>query len=162
MNNLAYIGLGSNLGAREANCRKALMLLGNSEGVRVSACSSMYWTEPVGIESVEWFVNAAAALETTLSPEELLHLLMHIEAEMGRTRREPGAPRTIDLDLLFYNDVVKKSPGLIIPHPRIQDRRFVLVPLHDIAPDYVHPVLHQTVEQLLARCPDSKAVQLLR
>jgi len=127
----------------------------------VAACSRLYLTEPVGVKSPEWFINGAAALETTRSPEFLLDLLMCIEAEMGRVRTRPEAPRIIDLDLLFYNDLVKKSPGLIIPHPRIQERRFVLAPLHDIASDYVHPVLHQTVAQLLDRCPNRNSVQLL-
>ena len=161
MKHRAYIGFGANLGDRKANCQKALKLLDGSEGVRVAACSRLYWTEPVGVESQEWFVNAAAALQTTLSPESLLDLLMRIEGEMGRVRSQPGAPRTIDLDLLFYNDVVKNGPGLVIPHPRIQERRFVLAPLCEIATNYLHPVFHLTVAQLLARCQDHKAVQLL-
>ncbi|MBW2145556.1 MAG: 2-amino-4-hydroxy-6-hydroxymethyldihydropteridine diphosphokinase [Deltaproteobacteria bacterium] len=162
MKKLAYIGIGANLGERESNCRKALVLLDGAEGVRIVASSPLYWTEPVGVESIEWFVNGAAALETPLSPESLLALLLRIEAEMGRDRSRHGAPRTIDLDLLFYNNTVKKSPGLIVPHPRIQERRFVLAPLHDIAPNYVHPILHQTVAQLLEQCPDNKTVQLLK
>jgi len=161
MKHLAYIGFGANLGDREANCKRALTLIEKSEGVRVAACSRFYLTEPVGVESEEWFVNGAAALETTLSPELLLDLLLRIELEMGRVRSMQGSARTLDLDLLFYDAVVKNSPGLIIPHPRVQDRRFVLIPLCDIAPDYVHPLLHQTVARLLDRCPDQKAVRAL-
>lgn len=162
MKSLAYIGFGANLGDRESNCRKALVLLDAAKGVRVAACSRLYWTEPVQVESTEWFVNGAAALETTLSPEDLLGLLLRIEAEMGRERSRAGASRTIDLDLLFYDDIVRKRPGLSVPHPRIQERKFVLVPLHDIAPSFVHPVLRQTVAQLLERCPDQNTVQLLK
>ncbi len=138
------------------------MLLDAAKGVRVVACSRLYWTEPVGVESTVWFINGAASLETNLSPKDLLGSLLRIEAEMGRERSLPGAPRTIDLDLLFYNDKVIKSPGLSVPHPRIQERKFVLVPLYDIAPNYVHPVLRQTVAQLLEQCPDRNTVQLLK
>ena len=161
MKHVAYIGFGANLGEREAQCRRALALLDKEPGIRVRVCSPLYLTEPVGMEGAEWFINGAAALETTLSPEDLLNRMLRIEAEMGRDRSQPLSPRTIDLDLLFYNDRVVQRPGLIIPHPHIQERRFVLSPLNSIAADYVHPVLKQTVAQLLDRCQGDKHVQLL-
>jgi 2-amino-4-hydroxy-6-hydroxymethyldihydropteridine diphosphokinase len=144
----AYVGLGSNLGDREATLRRALELLG--EGVVVVAVSSFRETEPWGYDDQPAFLNAAAAVDTELSPRELLDALLEVERTLGRTRDGPRyGPRTIDLDLLLYGDEVIDEDGLKIPHPRLHERRFVLEPLADLAPQLVVPGLGG-VEDLLA------------
>lgn len=162
MDNLAYIGFGSNIGDKEYNCHKALGLLDTAENTLLVNRSRLYWTEPVDVEGQEWFVNGAAALKTSLKPKSLLSLLMRIEAEMGRVRLPSKAPRIIDLDLLFFNNEVIKSPGLTVPHPRIQERKFVLIPLCDIAPNFVHPDLNLSITHLLKNCKDHSTVELLK
>lgn len=132
----AFIGLGSNLGDREAALRGALELLGED----VVAVSSFRETEPVGYLDQPAFLNAAAALETGLEPRALLERLLGVERELGRTREGPRhGPRTIDLDLLVYDDRVIDEPGLVVPHPRLAERRFVLEPLAELDPDLVVP-----------------------
>jgi len=136
----AYVGLGANLGDREATLRRALELLGARPGVDVVAVSSFRETDPVGYLDQPPFVNAAAALETQLTPRELLNALLAVERELGRTRDGPRfGPRTIDLDLRVYEDETLDEPGLVLPHPRLHERRFVLEPLAEIAPDLVVP-----------------------
>jgi 2-amino-4-hydroxy-6-hydroxymethyldihydropteridine diphosphokinase len=143
----AYIGLGSNLGDREAALRDALDLLGDE----VVAVSSFRDTDPVGYLDQPRFLNAAAALETELEPRALLDRLLAIELELGRTREGPRfGPRTIDLDLLLYGDEVIDEPGLVVPHPRLAERRFVLEPLAELDPELVVPGLGR-VTDLLAR-----------
>ena len=132
----AFIGLGSNLGDREAALRGALELLGED----VVAVSSFRETEPVGYLDQPAFLNAAAALETGLEPRALLERLLGVERELGRTREGPRhGPRTIDLDLLVYDDRVIDEPGLVVPHPRLAERRFVLEPLAELDPGLVVP-----------------------
>ena len=147
---LTYIGIGSNLGDSLQNCRKAIARVASGPGNRLIRCSPFYSTEPVGEKDQNWFVNAVAAVETNLSSRDYLDFLLSVEKEMGRERKEPWGPRVIDLDLLFYGDEMIDEEGLKIPHPRLQERRFVLVPLNDIAPDWLHPRLHKTVSQMLA------------
>ena len=132
----AYVGLGSNLGEREATLRQALEALGSIEGIEVVAVSSFRETDPVGMVDQPRFVNAAAALETTLGPRELLESLLEVERGLGRdrTREERWGPRTIDLDLLLYGDETVAEPGLEIPHPRLAERAFVLQPLLELDP----------------------------
>ncbi len=143
----AYIGLGSNLGDREAALWGALMLLGED----VVAVSSFRETDPVGYLDQPRFLNAAAALETELDPRALLERLLEVERELGRTRDGPRfGPRTIDLDLLLYGDRVIDEPGLVVPHPRLAERRFALEPLAELDPDLVVPGLGR-VTDLLAR-----------
>ena len=143
----AFIGLGSNLGDREAALRGALELLGED----VVAVSSFRETEPVGYLDQPAFLNAAAALETGLEPRALLERLLGVERELGRTREGPRyGPRTIDLDLLVYDDRVIDEPGLVVPHPRLAERRFVLEPLAELDPNLVVPG-HGRVADLLAR-----------
>jgi 2-amino-4-hydroxy-6-hydroxymethyldihydropteridine diphosphokinase len=144
---LAYIGLGSNLGDREENLRGALERLNELGRVRVS---SFRETEPVGVTDQPRFVNAAAELETDLSPQDLLARLLEIERDLGRdrARERRWGPRTIDLDLLLYGDQVLDEPGLTVPHPRLDERRFVLEPLHELAPELSLPDGRRVVDLL--------------
>jgi 2-amino-4-hydroxy-6-hydroxymethyldihydropteridine diphosphokinase len=137
----AYVGLGSNLGEREATIRRGLDLLASDPGVELAAVSTLRDTDPVGHADQPRFLNGAAAVETTLSARELLSLLLAVERELGRDRsREVRfGPRTIDLDLLLYGDEVVDEPGLTVPHPRLAERAFVLEPLDELDPGLVLP-----------------------
>ena len=136
----AYVGLGANLGDRERTLRAAVDALAAEEGVEVVAVSTLRETEPVGVGEQPRFLNGAVELETTLTARELLDRLLAVEQRFGRVRilGEHG-PRTLDLDLLLYGDEVIDEPGLTVPHPRLHERRFVLEPLHELAPDLVVP-----------------------
>ena len=137
--NTAYIALGANLGNPTAAVLAAFAALANLPESRVERCSSLYRTAPVGILSQPDFVNAVALLETTLPPEALLDALLDIEARFGRVRRERNGPRTLDLDLLLYDNIELDLPRLTLPHPRLHLRAFVLLPLAEIAPDLAIP-----------------------
>ena len=154
----AFLGLGSNLGDRRVNIEEAIRHLKERGSPRVQA-SPVYQTEPVGGVAQGWFLNLAIQVETRLTPVNLLGLCQEVETSLGRERTEHSGPRTIDLDILFYDDLVLSEPNLIIPHPRLHLRRFVLIPLSDIARDLVHPVLHQTIGALLNRCDDRAEVR---
>ena len=146
----AYIGLGANLGPREATLLRAVERLAAEEGVRVLELSSLRDTEPVGVTEQPEFLNGAVAIETTLSPRELLDALLRIERELGRVRDgERFGPRTIDLDLLVYGDEVVDEAGLEVPHPRLHERKFALEPLAELDPDLEIPGRGQ-VSKLLA------------
>ena len=153
-----FLGLGSNLGDREAAIEGALLRLA-ARGFRTTRRSSLWLTEPVGGPPQGSFLNAAAGGETALSPDELLEACLATEREMGRVRTVRNGPRTIDVDILLFGDERRGGPGLEIPHPRLAERRFVLAPLAEIAAEVLHPVLRVTVAELLARCKDSSAVR---
>jgi len=144
-----YIGIGSNLGSREDNCRAAIRHLVDN-GIKVLKLSSMIETEPWGVREQPKFINMAIEAETGLDPEELLRLLKKIEADIGRRPTVHWGPRLIDLDILLYDDLVLKTPDLEIPHPGIADRYFVLRPLADIAAEIIHPVLNKSIKSLLS------------
>ena len=145
MSHLVYLSLGSNVGDREAHLRDALARLGAAG--RVVAVSSAYETEPVEFTSQPWFLNCAVAFETNQTPQELMSALLQIEEEMGRRRMQKKGPRSIDIDILLFDDVVMDSKDLVIPHPAMQERRFVLEPLAEIA-NVVHPVFKKTIIEL--------------
>lgn len=153
-----FIGIGSNLGDSLANCRQAIKVIGAEKENKIVACSLFYLTEPVGRKDQSWFVNAVIAVETTFSPHQLIDFLMHVEKNMGRERKERWGPRIIDLDILFYENLICQENNLQIPHPEIARRRFVLRPLQDIAPHLVHPLLGKTVSELLDELPPGEEV----
>ncbi len=158
-NNLitVYLGLGSNMGEREANLKMALSLL--SHRLRMGKVSSMYDTAPAGNTEQPRFLNLACQAYTTLPPEGLLALVKGIENMMGR-RSKSGEPRPIDIDILFYDGQTVKTADLVIPHPQIEARAFVLVPLAEIAPELVHPVIRKTVKKMLQNLGEIKGVLL--
>ena len=147
---LVYIGIGSNLGDKLENCGRAVEAIAADDKNRVVKRSPFYLTEPVGEKEQEWFVNGAIAVETSLAPRQLLDFLLAIERSMGRVRKKRWGPRVIDLDILFYGDEIIMENGLEVPHPHLHERMFVLVPLRDIAPDFVHPRLGKTISQIIA------------
>jgi len=156
-----FLGLGSNLGKRKENLHTALAMIGEMTG-RILLSSSVYETEPWGFETEHRFLNMVVKLETELVPSDLLEALLEIEKSMGRVRdKKQYSSRVIDIDILFYEDLDIAYHNLKIPHPHIQDRRFVLVPLVEIAPDFIHPVFHKSVKVLLDSCSDNSAVRIL-
>ncbi len=147
---IAYLGLGANLGVPEVQLRDALKRLNAAEEVEVTRVSAFYRNPPLGPENQPWYVNAAARLRTRLGPEELLRLLQQVETALGRVRGERWGPRRLDLDLLLYNGEVIFAPDLVVPHPEMHRRAFVLAPLAEIAPRAWHPVLQKSAQDLLA------------
>lgn len=157
---LIYLSLGSNLGDRAANLEHAIEAL-PSVGVRVLRRSSTYETEPVDFLDQPWFLNCALEAETALPPEQLLAALQGIERQMGSRKLVARGPRIVDLDILFYGGAVVHTAEMEIPHPRMAERRFVLVPLAELAPALRHPVLHATIEELLSATRDTSVVRAL-
>lgn len=153
----AFLGLGSNLGGREESLTRALALLEGS-GFRIARRSALYETAPVGGPPQGDFLNQVVAGEWDGSPESLLAAGLAAESALGRARVERFGPRTLDVDVLLFGDVVRDAPPPVLPHPRMHERRFVLVPLVEIAPEARHPRLGLSARELLERCPDTSRV----
>lgn len=151
--NLAYLLIGGNLGEKWKNLETARNQLAEKAG-RILSFSSIYETEAWGKTDQPAFLNQVLLLDTPHSPLELLSVINHIESAMGRERLEKFGPRIIDIDILFYDEEIVDEPNLKIPHPEIQNRRFVLAPLSEIAPEFQHPLLKKNVQKLLEECPD--------
>jgi 2-amino-4-hydroxy-6-hydroxymethyldihydropteridine diphosphokinase len=160
MAHLVYLSLGSNVGDREAQLQEARAKL--AAVGRVVAESSFYETEPVEFTQQPWFLNCVLALETSKTPQELIAVILRIEVEMGRRRVQKKGPRTIDIDILLFDDTIVDSEELTIPHPTMHERRFVLEPLAEIAPELLHPVLKKTIRELLDSLPPGQVVKRLK
>jgi 2-amino-4-hydroxy-6-hydroxymethyldihydropteridine diphosphokinase len=153
-----YIGLGSNIGDREAHLRGAVAALTTREVV-VRKSASIYATEPRDLEQQPWFLNTVIEVRTLLEPEALLERCLEIERNAGRIRDQSKGPRPIDIDILLYRDRLIDQPNLIVPHPRYRERRFVLIPLAELVPNLADPVCGLTMQQLLDLCPDTGDVR---
>ena len=159
--NTTYLSLGSNLGDKLQNLQQAIQLIEKEIGTVVKV-SGIYVTAAWGNTSQPDFANQTLYVQTSLSPTDLLHKIVAIEKKLGRIRdQQKWKERIIDIDILFYNDVIINTPDLTIPHPYIQDRQFVLIPLLDIAPDFIHPIFNKKVKKLLEECTDVLEVNRL-
>lgn len=156
-----YLALGSNLGDRERNLKIALRSLDESD-LRIVQVSSIYETEPVGYRDQDWFLNMAVHAETDLQPLQALQIIRQIEADLGRERKILNGPRTIDIDILFWGGEVIDTPELTVPHPRLHERRFVLLPLVDVGGRFVHPVMKVNVQELLKELKSSEQVRVFK
>jgi 2-amino-4-hydroxy-6-hydroxymethyldihydropteridine diphosphokinase len=159
---ICYIGIGSNVGNALKNCQHAVENLSRAKGIEITRVSSFYKTEPVGIENQNLFINAVIEIKTALSACNLFKNLQNIEKDMGRRREVKGGPRIIDLDFLFYWQEIIREADLIVPHPEIQKRRFVLEPLCEIASYFIHPVFGVSIRGLKDRLSDNKMVEMIK
>ena len=160
MRRTVYLGLGSNLGERAANLERAIAALG-AAGIEIVRRSSLYATEPVGFGPQNWFLNCVLEAATELMPRQLLRSTQQVERDLGRRRMVRGGPRVVDIDILLYAGSVVRMADLEIPHPRMAERRFVLAPLAEIAPDLRHPVLNKTAAELAESTPDHSEIRKL-
>lgn len=144
----AYIGLGSNIGDRLGYIQQAVKMLGDYNAIEVLETSSFYETEPYGMKNQEWFINAVVKISTTLTPVELLRICQHIEEKLGRQREIKWGPRVIDLDILSYGNQIIADDILTIPHPSTYDRACCIVPLLEIAEDFIHPILQKNMDEI--------------
>ena len=157
----AYLLLGTNLGNKEENLRNAVRLL--KKIGQIKKYSAIYETEPWGFADERNFFNMAVCLETKLNPFELINKILKIEISIGRTRQvKQWVAREIDIDIIFYDNEIINEENLVIPHPHLKNRKFVLVPLNEIAPGLIHPLYRKTIKQLLSECPDESDVELLQ
>ena len=163
---VVYLGLGSNLGDRVGFVQQATSLLGTDENIKIISTSSFYETEPCGFKTENWFVNAVIAVSTTLYPYQLLDLCHRIEAKLGRNRAEESGynDRTIDIDILFYDDKIindnENGISLTIPHKLVHERAFMLVPMLEIAPSFIHPILKKSISDIYDELDDTETVCL--
>jgi 2-amino-4-hydroxy-6-hydroxymethyldihydropteridine diphosphokinase len=153
-----FIGFGSNMGEPQHHVCEALSRLLSLPGVAPVRLSSLYRTEPVGFEAQDWFINGVVWIKTRLNPRYLMGALLEIEVQMGRVRKISDGPRVIDLDVLMFGNKVIELNNLRVPHPKLHERRFVLVPLSEVAPNIQHPVIHKTFRELLSALRDPKKV----
>ena len=159
MKHIAYIGMGSNVGNKLLQCQKAISEILRIDRHRLLAQSSFYKTQPFGYTAQDWFMNGVIKIETDLEAYELLRSLKEIESRLGRQETVRWGPRVIDLDILFYDEEQIRSEELQIPHPRLHDRQFVLIPLAEIDPHLIHPVLKKTIRELLNRLHEDQGVE---
>lgn len=160
--NTAFLSLGSNMGDKVGYIQQAYKMLDFTDKIKVKKCSSFYETEPFGHKSQDWFVNVALEIETDLSPEELLQKCLKVEEQLGRQRYETikWGPRTIDIDIIFYADNVIATDNLQVPHPQMHHRAFVIVPMLELNPDFVHPIMEKTILQMHNDLEDPEEVYL--
>jgi 2-amino-4-hydroxy-6-hydroxymethyldihydropteridine diphosphokinase len=158
----AYIAVGSNIGNPLQNCIEAVHKISKNDSIKITSKSSFYQTSPIGNIKQEWFVNSAIKINTSLAPDNLLCYLLGIETEMGRVRKEKWGPRIIDLDLLFYDSLILNREKITIPHPEIQKRNFVLMPMCEIAENFVHPNLKKSIKTLLKESKDNSKVHKIK
>lgn len=157
---IAHLGIGSNENSPYERCLEGIQKLSLINAIRLIQCSNFYRTEPVGLKHQEWFINAVLEIRTLLSPYDLLSTLQNVEREMGRVRTVKNGPRVIDFDILLYNqDVISDEDRLIIPHPALHKRKFVLVPMNDVASYVIHPAFGVSMKGLLERCKDKSVVE---
>jgi 2-amino-4-hydroxy-6-hydroxymethyldihydropteridine diphosphokinase len=157
---MVFLGLGSNIGKKEEYINKALTFI--SELYTVKKISHLYLTEPVSTIKQDWFLNCVVEIQTDIDPKKLLFTIKSIEQKLGRIKTVKNGPRTIDIDILFYGDCVLKTKNLIIPHPLIQERLFVLQPMMDINPDIIHPVFKRSIHELYHDHPWTEKVTLYK
>lgn len=154
----AFIGIGSNLGDKSKNIEDAIRLVSELDSTKVVKISSFYKTEPVGYVDQDWYVNAVIKIVTNLPPKELLSSLLKIEKDLGREREKKWGPRIIDLDILFYEDLIVNEKGVMIPHPHLHERNFVLKPFCDIEPGFVHPIFKKDISTLYSELQNKERV----
>jgi len=154
---VVYLALGSNLGNHEEYLRAGCRGLA-ARGVGIIRSASVYSTEPLEVQDQPWFLNTVIEGNTNLSPDQLLQVCLRIEKDNQRKRQTTKGPRTLDIDIIFYGNHIVRNPGLVIPHPRFSARRFVLVPLAEIAPDFIDPVTGKSIQKLLEACEDHSLV----
>ncbi len=161
MGHVAYIGIGSNLGDKIAHCERAISEILNINRHRLIARSSFYHTRPIGYTAQDWFINGVIKIETNLEPLDLYRILKAIELRLGRQETFQWGPRVIDLDLLLFDDRIIETEELQVPHRRLHERQFVLFPLSEIDPTFIHPVLRKTAGELLKEIKEDQGVERL-